>query len=97
MQEARGHHKVHESLGIRWKTIAALTGVDQGTRPYYCLIDGPVRLEFSERLDPAQQLVAEHGRDIGTLQELRQDRDGPREIVPHPNDELEISTRLKVF
>src|SRR5215510_3193035 len=90
MQEARGHYKVHESLVIRRKTIAVLTGFDQGTSPCYCIIDWPVRVEFAECLDPAPQLVAQHARHIGTFEELCQDRYSPREVVPHPNDDLEI-------
>src|ERR1051325_3618596 len=90
MEEARSYDKVHESLLIRRKTIAALSGFDQGTSPRQRIIDCPMRLQFSERVAPVEQLDAQHGRHIGTLQELRQDRDRPREVVPHPNDELEI-------
>jgi hypothetical protein len=81
---------VHEALLIRRKPIAALADLDQGTRPRQCIIDRSVRLEFGERVDPALQLVAQHGGHIGTLQEVGQDCDRPREVVPHPNDEPEI-------
>src|SRR4029453_1783312 len=90
MQQARGHNKVHESLVIRRKTIAALSGLDQGTSPRQRLIDWPMRFEISQSIDPAQQLVAQHDRHIGTLQELCQDRHRPREVVPYPNDDLKI-------
>ena len=90
MQEARRHDEVHESLGICRKTIAELSSLDQSTRPRQRLIDWSMRLEFCERVDPAQQLVAQHGRNIWTLQELCQDGHTPRKVVPHPNDNFEI-------
>jgi hypothetical protein len=58
MQEARGHHKVHESLVIRRKTIAALAGLDQGASLRQRVIEWRMRLQFGERLDSALQLVA---------------------------------------
>src|SRR6266581_6835379 len=49
-----------------------------------------MRLEFCERLHPAQQLLSQCGRNIWTCEELFEDGYSPREVVPYSNAHLEI-------
>src|SRR6266702_7850714 len=49
-----------------------------------------MRLEFGERLHPAQQLLSQCGRNIWTCEELFEDGCRPLEVVPYSNAHLEI-------
>jgi len=84
------HHKVHKSLVIGREAMRRCPVSIRVRARDQRIIYGPMRLKFCERLHPAEQLLAQLSRDIWTFQELFEDSDSPREVISHPNADLEI-------
>ena len=47
-------------------------------------------MEFLQRLHPAQETLTEIGGHVSAAQKLLERGDGPRKVLPHPQDNLQI-------